>query len=76
MPELSTSKPPAIAPFRPECPLCLRTLPAGTTNQALNDHIDLCLNREAIANATGDTGTVKKKKQGPKDTMMDWLKRR
>lgn len=39
----------------PACPLCGSTLGPSTSNQELNDHIDLCLNKDAIAQASKAT---------------------
>lgn len=36
----------------PTCPICSKALGPGTSNQGLNDHIDWCLNRDAIADAS------------------------
>jgi hypothetical protein len=30
---------------RPICPICSKTLPAGTSNRLLNEHVDRCLSR-------------------------------
>jgi hypothetical protein len=60
----------ATAPDPPVCPICQERLARGTTNQALNDHIDLCLNSEAIEAAGGPT----QRKRKP-STVLDWLKK-
>jgi len=39
----------------PSCPICAATLGPSTSNQELNDHIDLCLNRDAISQASKRT---------------------
>jgi len=69
----------------PACPICMKPLQAGASNQALNDHIDVCLNREAIVAAGGtldegsSTTKTKRPKKGAtsttatKGTMLNWL---
>lgn len=60
----------------PLCPICGKTLGLGTSNQALNDHIDLCLNKDAIGEASKPT--PKKPKKDPdkgKGSMRAWLKK-
>jgi len=68
----------------PTCPICRQPLRHGTSNQALNDHIDMCLNREAIEAAGGKvddrdaTTKTKRPKKGTstiatKGTMLSWL---
>jgi DNA polymerase kappa len=32
----------------PVCPLCSKALGPGTSNSELNQHIDMCLNRDAL----------------------------
>lgn len=48
----------------PECPICGRHLDSSTTNQQLNEHIDVCLNKDVLT-----TGTVKK----PPSSLSSWL---
>ncbi|WVQ74022.1 hypothetical protein IAR50_003603 [Cryptococcus sp. DSM 104548] len=36
----------------PACPICGQNLPEGTSNQELNDHVDWCLNKDAIKEAS------------------------
>jgi len=38
----------------PICPICSKTLGMGTSNQGLNEHIDWCLNRDAIRGASSN----------------------
>ena len=35
----------------PTCPVCIKALGPSTSNQGLNDHIDWCLNKDAITEA-------------------------
>ena len=39
----------------PICPICAKALGPSTSNQGLNDHIDWCLNQEAIFAASKQT---------------------
>lgn len=50
----------------PICPICSKTLGMGTSNQDLNEHIDWCLNRDAVrkATVTADDRPVKRAKPG------------
>ncbi|KAK8864554.1 hypothetical protein IAR55_001804 [Kwoniella newhampshirensis] len=43
----------------PICPICSKSLGAGTSNQDLNDHIDWCLNKDAISEASKRSPNVK-----------------
>jgi DNA polymerase kappa len=67
-----------LAPTGPTCPICTQTLPQGTSNQALNDHVDQCLNRDVIEAAgdrsSSDSTSIQAKKE-TKGTMLSWLKR-
>ncbi|KAL7423654.1 hypothetical protein Q5752_001235 [Cryptotrichosporon argae] len=45
----------------PVCPICAKALGAGTTNDKLNEHVDWCLNREAIKEASGSGGEKRKR---------------
>ncbi|WWC94614.1 hypothetical protein V866_001461 [Kwoniella sp. B9012] len=72
----------------PVCPICNKALGPGTSNSGLNEHIDWCLNKEAI-NEAGRRSPVKKAKlekkgtgnnaaqkgKDKKGTMLDWLKK-
>jgi DNA polymerase kappa len=69
----------------PSCPICGATLGPSTSNQELNDHIDYCLNRDAISQASkrtpkkarpADTIKEKVKGDGVKDgAMLQWLRK-
>ncbi|EIW70473.1 hypothetical protein TREMEDRAFT_68079 [Tremella mesenterica DSM 1558] len=67
----------------PTCPICLKTLGPGTSNEALNKHVDLCLNKDIIVTAektpkrvkVEDKGKKKGKASSEKGTMLAWLKR-
>jgi DNA polymerase kappa len=48
----------------PSCPICGDILGPSTSNQELNDHVDLCLNKDAISQAS--KRTPKKAKPQPK----------
>ncbi len=39
----------------PICPICAKALGPSASNQALNDHIDWCLNKDAISEASKRT---------------------
>ncbi|KAI9639378.1 uncharacterized protein MKK02DRAFT_35023 [Dioszegia hungarica] len=61
----------------PVCPICGKALGPGTSNQDLNEHIDWCLNKDAIGEAKKRTPKKPKKdpdKKEPKGSMMAWLK--
>lgn len=45
----------------PICPICGQALDAGTSNQQLNDHVDWCLNKDAIKEASRVSPVAKKK---------------
>lgn len=73
-------------PEGPACPICGEHLPPETSNQELNDHVDLCLNRHAIGDAAGpsprkkprrDSREASKKGKDPpkKGSMLAWLKK-
>lgn len=60
----------------PSCPICSATLGPSTSNQELNDHIDFCLNRDAISEASKRTP----KKARPAENqsggaMLQWLRK-
>ncbi|KAK4689989.1 DNA polymerase kappa, partial [Tremellales sp. Uapishka_1] len=62
----------------PVCPICAKTLGPSTSNQGLNEHIDRCLNTEAISEASKRTPKKKRKEKdkisGPvAGSMMEWL---
>lgn len=73
----------------PVCPICSKALGPSTSNQGLNEHIDSCLNKDAIHEAAkrspkqlkrdvGDKpGGAKEKGKGQakKGSMMAWLNR-
>lgn len=46
----------------PVCPICSRTLDAGTSNVELNEHIDLCLNHDAFGEEFGVSLSPPKKR--------------
>ncbi|WVQ80235.1 hypothetical protein IAT38_002340 [Cryptococcus sp. DSM 104549] len=50
LPTTSTSTAPIST--GPTCPICGKDLPDGTSNQELNDHVDWCLNKDAIDEAS------------------------
>lgn len=39
----------------PVCPICAKALGPSTSNQDLNDHVDWCLNKDAISQASKRT---------------------
>lgn len=45
----------------PICPICGQTLDAGTSNQQLNEHLDWCLNKDAIREASRVSPVAQKK---------------
>ena len=61
----------------PVCPICAKALGPTTSNQGLNDHIDRCLNKDAIYEAS--KRTPKKVKKGHTSnaekggSMLSWL---
>lgn len=75
----------------PVCPICNRNLGPETSNADLNEHIDLCLNRDAFsaeltpspkkrsAGGNNDHRPTKKGKSKAsskgKGSVLDWLKR-
>ncbi|WVW84095.1 hypothetical protein I302_106124 [Kwoniella bestiolae CBS 10118] len=69
----------------PVCPICNKALGPGTSNIGLNEHIDWCLNRDAISEASKKSPAAKKartdgkstakKGRDVKGTMLDWLKK-
>jgi DNA polymerase kappa len=73
----------------PICPICSKALGPSTSNQGLNEHIDSCLNKDAIREAgkrspkksrrdVGDKpggSREKGKGQAKKGSMMAWLNR-
>nr|XP_018262802.1 DNA polymerase kappa subunit [Kwoniella dejecticola CBS 10117]OBR84960.1 DNA polymerase kappa subunit [Kwoniella dejecticola CBS 10117] len=68
----------------PVCPICSKALGAGTSNIGLNEHIDWCLNKDAISEASKKSPVkkarlengVQAKKAKEKGTMLDWLKKK
>jgi hypothetical protein len=69
----------AMHTLGPICPICSKALGPTTSNQGLNEHIDLCLSEEAII--TASTQTLKKtdgknaRRRIQKSTIKDWLGR-
>jgi DNA polymerase kappa len=69
----------------PSCPICAATLGPSTSNQELNDHIDLCLNKDAISQASKRTPKKARPMPEPKAEskkgsekvggMMEWLRK-
>jgi DNA polymerase kappa len=70
----------------PICPICAKRLGPTTSNQALNDHIDWCLNRDAISEASKrtpkrsrkdppDRRIEAKEKSAPTGSVMSWLRK-
>lgn len=69
----------------PSCPICLATLGPATSNQELNDHVDYCLNKDAISQASKrtpkkarPTETVKERGKGDVNkngAMLQWLRK-
>lgn len=63
----------------PACPICGERLEASTSNQKLNDHVDMCLNKDAIYQASKATPKkAKRPKNAQKDAgdgngMLQWL---
>ena len=51
----------------PICPICAKVLGPSTSNQGLNDHVDWCLNKDAITEA-GKRTPKKAKGSGGSDT--------
>ncbi|TYJ58644.1 hypothetical protein B9479_000480 [Cryptococcus floricola] len=45
----------------PACPICGQHLPGGTSNHELNDHVDWCLNKDAIREASRVSPAVTKR---------------
>lgn len=45
----------------PTCPICGQMLDPGTSNQQLNDHVDWCLNKDAIKEASRVSPVAQKK---------------
>ncbi|KIR26929.1 DNA polymerase kappa subunit [Cryptococcus deuterogattii LA55] len=45
----------------PICPICGQTLDPGTSNQQLNDHVDWCLSKDAIKEASRVSPVAQKK---------------
>ena len=64
----------------PSCPICGESLGPSTSNQELNDHVDWCLNKDAIQQA-GKVTPKKPKRPKPPDRkpgdrgMLQWLKK-
>lgn len=42
----------------PQCPICSEHLPRGSSNRALNQHVDRCLLGDEVNGATGDDGEI------------------
>jgi DNA polymerase kappa len=68
-----TAKPkvePLTTEFRhllgPVCPICSKALGPSTSNQGLNEHIDWCLNKDAIKEAS-TRSSKKAKREGVAD---------
>lgn len=65
----------------PSCPICQNALGPSTTNQELNDHVDMCLNKDAIRLASkASPKSVKRPKSAKQDGgndkgMMRWLQK-
>ncbi|WVF71330.1 hypothetical protein IAT40_006133 [Kwoniella sp. CBS 6097] len=49
----------------PVCPICDKALGAGVSNQGLNEHIDWCLNRDAIRAASAKSPKKAKVEKDP-----------
>ncbi|OCF41902.1 DNA polymerase kappa subunit [Kwoniella heveanensis CBS 569] len=49
----------------PICPICDKALGAGVSNQGLNEHIDWCLNRDAIKEASARSPKKTKVEKDP-----------
>nr|XP_019011014.1 DNA polymerase kappa subunit [Kwoniella pini CBS 10737]OCF49795.1 DNA polymerase kappa subunit [Kwoniella pini CBS 10737] len=68
----------------PVCPICNKALGPGTSNLGLNEHIDWCLNKDAITEASKKSPIKKAKiekgvpakKTKEKGTMLEWLKKK
>jgi DNA polymerase kappa len=69
----------------PVCPICAKALGPSTSNQGLNEHIDWCLNKDAIVEA-GAGATKKARSETPemtrgsgkpagKGSMLDWFRK-
>jgi len=52
---LGKPPPPSRHLLGPICPICAKALGPSTSNQDLNDHVDWCLNRDAISEASKKT---------------------
>lgn len=65
----------------PSCPICGTTLGPATSNQELNDHVDMCLNKDAIAAAGKATPKKVKRARPPAPPpesgtgMLQWLRK-
>ena len=65
----------------PACPICGHALGPGTSNQELNDHVDMCLNKDAIAAASKATPKKAKRAHSPPPMtesgggMLQWLRK-
>jgi DNA polymerase kappa len=65
----------------PSCPICGATLGPSTSNQDLNDHVDLCLNKDAISQASKRTPKKARPVSEPKKdsvkggAMLQWLRK-
>jgi DNA polymerase kappa len=69
----------------PSCPICSATLGPGTSNQELNDHVDYCLNKDAITQASKRTPKKARPSETKRDpangkdgeggSMMQWLRK-
>lgn len=65
----------------PSCPICGNTLGPTTSNQELNDHVDMCLNKDAIVAAGKATPKKTKRSRPPAPPpesgtgMLQWLRK-
>lgn len=77
----STSKRKRDHLLGPSCPICGDTLGPTTSNQELNDHVDMCLNKDAIVAASKATPKKTKRARAPAPAaesgtgMLQWLRK-
>lgn len=77
----STSKRKRDHLLGPSCPICGDTLGPTTSNQELNDHVDMCLNKDAIVAAGKATPKKPKRVRPPPPVpesgtgMLQWLRK-
>jgi DNA polymerase kappa len=77
----STSKRKRDHLLGPSCPICGETLGPTTSNQELNDHVDMCLNKDAIVAASKATPKKPKRVKPPSPVpksgpgMLQWLRK-